>query len=806
MNTSLSWLKKYVPSLDVTPKEFCDAMTLSGTKAEGYTALDARLDKIVVGKVLTCEPHPDSDHLHVCTVDAGSGEPLQIVCGAPNVREGIKVPVVLVGGSVAGTHAGGESSEGIVIKRGKLRGVESEGMICSIDELGSSSEFYPEAASDGIYIFPDDTEIGADAVELLGLHDAVVEFEVTSNRVDCYSVIGIAREAAATFGKEFCPPVVKETGNGEDVNDYVSVEVKDTDLCPRYTARVVKNVKIGPSPKWMQRCLASNGIRPINNIVDITNYIMEEYGQPMHSYDYDLIAGHKIIVRRAEDGEKFVTLDGQEHEMDSRMLMICDAEKAVGIAGIMGGENSMITDDCTTVLFEAANFDGTNIRLTSKRLGHQTDASQKFDKGLDPNTALEAMNRACQLIEEFGCGEVVGGCIDIYPVKREPETVLFEPEKINSMLGTEIPEEDMIAYLKSVGLGYDEGSRRVIVPTFRQDVHRMCDLAEEVARFYGYDKIPLTLPGGAATAGGLTREMRIDSIVRTTVESCGFYQGYCYSFESPKVFDKLKFAEDAPERKAITIRNPLGPDYSIMRTTSLNGVLTSLATNYNRRNKAAMLYEMGNIYLSEELPPKELPDERMQLTLGMYDSGDFFDLKGVIELLFARLGVKEAREYTTDSLRNYYHPGRQAEIRIGGVRVGEIGEIHPDVMKAYGLGSRTYTAVIDMPAVYPLVSFERKYRGIAKYPAVTRDISMIVPKQITNAEIEKLIEQRAGKILEECDLFDIYEGAPILPGYKSMAYSLVFRRNDKTLEEAEITSAMKKILNGLSGLGIELRK
>ncbi len=806
MNTSLSWLKKYVPSLDVTPKEFCDAMTLSGTKAEGYTALDARLDKIVVGKVLTCEPHPDSDHLHVCTVDAGSGEPLQIVCGAPNVREGIKVPVVLVGGSVAGTHAGGESSEGIVIKRGKLRGVESEGMICSIDELGSSSEFYPEAASDGIYIFPDDTEIGADAVELLGLHDAVVEFEVTSNRVDCYSVIGIAREAAATFGKEFCPPVVKETGNGEDVNDYVSVEVKDTDLCPRYTARVVKNVKIGPSPKWMQRCLASNGIRPINNIVDITNYIMEEYGQPMHSYDYDLIAGHKIIVRRAEDGEKFVTLDGQEHEMDSRMLMICDAEKAVGIAGIMGGENSMITDDCTTVLFEAANFDGTNIRLTSKRLGHQTDASQKFDKGLDPNTALEAMNRACQLIEEFGCGEVVGGCIDIYPVKREPETVLFEPEKINSMLGTEISEEDMIAYFKSVGLGYDEGSRRVIVPTFRQDVHRMCDLAEEVARFYGYDKIPLTLPGGAATAGGLTREMRIDSIVRTTVESCGFYQGYCYSFESPKVFDKLKFAEDAPERKAITIRNPLGPDYSIMRTTSLNGVLTSLATNYNRRNKAAMLYEMGNIYLSEELPPKELPDERMQLTLGMYDSGDFFDLKGVIELLFARLGVKEAREYTTDSLRNYYHPGRQAEIRIGGVRVGEIGEIHPDVMKAYGLGSRTYTAVIDMPAVYPLVSFERKYRGIAKYPAVTRDISMIVPKQITNAEIEKLIEQRAGKILEECDLFDIYEGAPILPGYKSMAYSLVFRRNDKTLEEAEITSAMKKILNGLSGLGIELRK
>ena len=806
MNTSMSWLKQYIPELDVSPKEFCDAMTLSGTKAEGFKALDARLDRIVVGKVLTCEPHPDSDHLHVCTVDAGTGEPLQIVCGAPNVEAGLLVPVVLVGGRVAGTHSGGESDEGIVIKRGKLRGVESEGMICSIDELGSTSEFYPEAPSDGIYIFPEGTEVGADAVELLGLHDAVVEFEVTSNRVDCYSVVGIAREAAATFGKEFHPPVIAETGNGEDVNDYVSVEVEDTKLCPRYTARVVKNVKIGPSPKWMQRCLASNGIRPINNIVDITNYIMEEFGQPMHSYDYDNIAGHKIIVRRARNGEKFVTLDGQEHDLDDRMLMICDAEKAVGIAGIMGGENSMITDDCTTVLFEAANFDGTNIRLTSKRLGHQTDASQKFDKGLDPNTARLAMDRACQLIEEFGCGEVVGGCVDIYPVKREPESVPFEPDKINAMLGTDISPEEMIRYFEAVELTYDRETGKVTVPTFRQDVHRTCDLAEEVARFYGYDRIPVTLPGGAATAGGLTREMRINEIARTTVESCGFYQGYCYSFESPKVFDRLKFAEDAPERAAIQIRNPLGPDYSIMRTTSLNGLLSSLATNYNRRNQSAKLYELGNIYIAEELPLKELPDERMQLTLGMYDSGDFFDLKGVLELLFEKLGMNGEREYRTDVLRNYFHPGRQAQVYYNGVRIGEIGEIHPDVMKAYGIGDRTYAAVIDMPAVYPSVSFERKYRGIARYPAVTRDISMIVPKKLTNAEIEKLIRQRGGKILEACELFDIYEGAPILPGFKSMAYSLRFRSNEKTLEESEIASAMNKILNGLSGIGAELRK
>ncbi len=806
MNTSMSWLKQYVPDLDVSPKEFCDAMTLTGTKAEGFTALDKNLDRIVVGQVLTCEAHPDSDHLHVCTVDVGSGEPLQIVCGAPNVAAGQKVPVVLVGGRVCGTHAGGAKDDGIVISRGKLRGVESSGMICSIDELGSSSEFYPEAPSDGIYVFPEDTEIGADAVALLGLHDAVVEYEITSNRVDCYSVIGIAREAAATFGKEFHPPVVKVSGNEEDVNDYVSVEVRDTELCPRYTARVVKNIKIGPSPKWMQRCLASNGIRPINNIVDITNYVMEEYGQPMHSYDYDTIAGHRIIVRRAEDGETFVTLDGQEHELDSGMLMICDAEKPVGIAGIMGGENSMITDDCRTVLFEAANFDGTNIRLTSKRLGHQTDASQKFDKGLDPNTALEAMNRACQLIEEFGCGEVVGGAVDIYPVKREPSEVAFEPEKINAMLGTDLPEEEMIGYFEKEGLIYDRGRRVVIAPTFRQDIHRTCDLAEEVARFYGYDNIPLTLPGGAATAGGVTFEMRIQEIARTVAEDCGFSQGYCYSFESPRVFDRLKFPEDAHERCAIEIRNPLGPDFSIMRTTSLNGILNSLAVNYNRRNKSVRLYELGNVYIARELPLKELPDERMKLTLGMYDAGDFFDMKGVVELILDKLGIGEKPDYTTEHLRPYYHPGRQAEIFAGGACIGEIGEIHPDVMKTYGIGERTYTAVLDLPSVCALATFDRKYHGVARYPAVSRDISMIVPAAVTNAQIEKIIAQRGGKILEECTLFDIYEGAPILPGFKSMAYSLRFRHSDKTLEDAEVQAAMKKILNGLEGLGIELRK
>ena len=523
MNTSLSWIKKYVPDLDVTAREYADGMTLSGTKVENYEELDRDLDKIVVGEILSCEPHPNSDHLHICMVNVGGAEdPLQIVCGAPNVAAGQKVPVVLEGGRVAGSRDGDKTEGGIRIKAGKLRGVESHGMICSIEELGSTREMYPEAPEYGIYVFPEDTEVGADAIELLGLHDAIIEYEITSNRVDCYSVIGIAREAAATFGKKFHEPEIKKTGNDEKASDYISVDVIDTDLCPRFTARVVKNVKIGPSPKWMQRCLASNGIRPINNIVDITNYVMEEYGQPMHSYDYDMIAGHKIIVKRALDGDVFTTLDGQERKLDHDVIMICDAEKPVGIGGIMGGENSMITDDVKTVLFEAACFNGTNIRLSSKRIGLQTDASQKFDKGLDPNTAELAVNRACELMEEFGAGEVVGGIVDVYPEKRLPSEVPFEPEKINGLLGTSFSEEEMIGYFEAVDLKYDKEKNVIKVPTWRQDVLRTCDLAEEVARFFGYDKIPTTLPSGAATAGKLQFDMLAESSSSTCLSSASF--------------------------------------------------------------------------------------------------------------------------------------------------------------------------------------------------------------------------------------------------------------------------------------------
>ena len=805
MNTSLSWIKAYVPDLDVTAQEYTDAMTLSGTKVEGYEKMDADLEKIVIGQILSIERHPDADKLIICQVNVGT-ETVQIVTGAPNVKEGDKVPVVLDGGRVAGGHDGKMTPGGIRIKKGKLRGIESCGMMCSIEELGSTREMYPEAPEYGIYIFPKDAVIGESAIKALGLDDVIFEYEVTSNRVDCYSVLGIAREAAATFGKKFVPPVVQATGNSEDAHDYVKVTVKDTDLCPRYTARVVKNIKIAPSPKWMQRRLASNGIRPINNIVDITNYVMEEYGQPMHAYDYDTIAGHEIVVRRAEKGEKFVTLDGQERTMDDSVLMICDGEKAVGIAGIMGGENSMITDDVKTMMFEAACFDGTNIRLSSKKVGLRTDASGKFEKGLDPNNAEAAINRACQLIEELGAGEVVGGMVDVYTTKKEPVRVPFEPEKINALLGTELSKEQMLKYFEAVELAYDAGTNEIVAPTFRHDIFRTADLAEEVARFYGYDNIPTTLPRGEATTGKLPFKLRIEEVARDIAEYCGFSQGMTYSFESPKVFDKLLLAADSPYRNAIKISNPLGEDFSIMRTVPLNGMLTSLAFNYNHRNKNVRLYELGNVYLPKQLPLTELPEERMQFTLGMYGEGDFFVMKGVVEEFFEKAGLHKTASYDPQAGKPFLHPGRQANIIYDGEALGYLGEIHPAVADKYGIGEKAYVAVLDIPKVVEHASFDRKFEGIAKFPAVTRDISMMVSKDILAGQIEAMILQRGGKHLESLNLFDIYEGEQVKKGYKSMAYSLVFRAKDKTMTEDEITSAMKKVYNGLESMGIELRQ
>jgi len=805
MNTALSWIKAYVPELTVTAQEYTDAMTLSGTKVEGYECLDKNLEKIVVGQIDKIERHPDADKLIICQVNIGT-ETIQIVTGAPNVKEGDKVPVVLDGGKVAGGHDGGPlPEEGIKIKKGKLRGVESNGMMCSIEELGSSREMYPNAPESGIYILPEDTPVGADAVEVLGLHDVVFEYEITSNRVDCYSVVGIAREAAATFNTRFCPPVVTPTGNSEDIHDYLKVSVEDTTLCPRYCARMVKNIKLAPSPEWMQRRLAASGIRPINNLVDITNYVMEEYGQPMHAYDYDLIAGQEIIVKCAKDGDTFQTLDGQERKLDHTVLMINDGEKEVGIAGIMGGENSKITDDVKTMVFEAACFDGVNIRLSAKKIGLRTDASGKFEKGLDPNNAQAAIDRACQLVEELGAGEVVGGMIDVYPEKRTEKRIPFDPEKVNSLLGTTIDKKDMLEYFKRLELGFDEAAGEVIAPTFRQDLERPADIAEEVARFFGYDNIPTTLPSGEATTGGLTYKLRVEETAKAVAQFCGFSQSMTYSFESPKVFDKLQICADSGLRHAIEISNPLGEDFSIMRTTPLNGMLNSLATNYNRRNKNVRLYELANIYLPKALPLTELPDERMQFILGAYGEVDFFDMKGVVEEFFDKAGMNKKPHYDPKSGKEWLHPGRQADIIYDGRTVGYLGEVHPDVTDSYKIGEKTYIAVLDMPDIIPCTTFDRKYEGLAKYPAVTRDISMVVPKAVLVGQIEEIIEKRGGRILESYQLFDIYEGAQILAGHKSVAYSITFRAKDRTLEDKEVNGVMEKILHGLRELGIELR-
>ena len=817
MNTPLSWIKDYVPGLSCTAQEYSDRMTLTGTKVEGYKKLDKNLEKLVVGEVLSVEKHPDADKLVVCQVNVGT-ETVQIVTGAPNIPVGSKgqyVPVVLDGGKVAGGHDGGPLPEdGVKIKAGKLRGVPSNGMMCSIEELGSDHNAYPLAPESGIYIFDEalirelGLKPGDSAVKALGMDDVVVEYEITSNRVDCYSVIGIAREAAATFGESFQLPEVKETGNSEDINDYLKVQVEDTKLCPRYCARMVKNIRFAPSPEWMQKRLRNSGIRPINNLVDITNFVMEEYGQPMHAYDYDTIAGHEIVVKCAADGEEFETLDGQVRKLDHTMLMINDGEKAVGLAGIMGGENSKITDHVHTVVFEAANFDGVNIRLSAKKAGLRTDASSIFEKGLDPNNAEAAINRACQLVEELGCGEVVGGMIDVYPVKDEPVRVAFEPERINSLLGTDISPEEMKAIFRKLDLGFDEDTQEVVVPTFRRDLHCMADLAEEVLRFHGYDTIESTLPVGEATTGKLSYKLRIDQVARNIAEFAGFSHAMTYAFESPRVYDKLLIPEDSSLRKAIVIQNPLGEDFSIMRTQSLNAILTSLSLNYNRRNPDVRLYDLSNIYIPRSLPLTELPEEREQLTLGAYGEGmDFYVMKGVIEELFEHIGMQEKVHYEPSCDRPYLHPGRKADIIYQGQTVGYLGEVHPEVCGNYDFkeGVRVYVAVLDMPAVIPFTGFDRHYEGIAKYPATTRDISMLVPKTVLVGQIEDLLAQRGGKILESYKLFDIYEGSQVQEGYKSVAYSLSFRAKDRTLTDEEVGAAMKKILQGLSGLGIELR-
>lgn len=813
MVTSLNWIKDLVPGIkDVKEQEFRDAMTMSGTKVENYVTLNKNLKNIVVGELLEVKEHPNANKLVICQVNVG-GRTVQIVTGAPNIKvgmSGLKVPVVLPGGKVAGGHDGGPMPEdGIKIESGSLRGVRSDGMLCSIEEMGSSRELFPDAPEEGIYILPETSKVGSDVPTLLGLNDSIFEYEITNNRVDCYSVLGIAREAAATFRQPFMPPVVRKTGNREEAGNYIQVEVKADDLCRRYVARLVTNIHLAPSPEWMQIRLRSCGIRPINNIVDITNYVMEEYGQPMHAYDYDKIAGKRIVVRRAADGDKFMTLDGKEHTLDADCLMICDGEKEIGLAGIMGGQNSMITDDVKTMLFEAATFNGPNIRKAAKRLGVRTDASGMFEKGLDPELAMQAMDRACALITELGAGEVIGGAVDVYPDPVRKREITFEPERYNALLGTDIDADTMLTYFKPLEIVYDKDTNKLIIPTFRQDLKGRADMAEEVARFYGYQNIPTTLPHGATTLGGVSFKQRVEDKALETAEFCGFSQAMTYSFESPKVFDKLRIPADSDYRTAVTISNPLGEDFSIMRTLPVNGILSSLATNFSRRNENVHLFELAKVYLPDKTDPQvkeKLPDERVQFTLGSYGDGDFFTMKGVIEEFFQEVGMRKKPQYDPKAGIPFLHPGRQAGVYYEGEKMGYLGELHPLVAMNYHISQRVYLAVIDLPKVTSFATFDRRYTGIANFPAVTRDISLVVPRHMYVNQIEDVIAREGGKNLESYRLFDIYEGSQIDADFKSVAYTITFRAKDHTLKDTEITTAMDRIIKGLTELGIELRK
>lgn len=797
MDISMSWLKDYA-DVDADIKDYVEDITLSGSKVEGYAEICKDITGVVVGKVLSIDQHPDADKLVITKIDVAREEPLQIVTGATNLFVGAYVPVATDGAHLAGD---------VKIKKGKLRGVESNGMLCSVEELGFDRHDFPEAPENGIYIFESEQPLGADVRDVMDLLDTTVEFEITSNRPDCFSMIGLARETAATYKKDFKFPeiTVKEEADG-DINEMISVEIKNSDLCPRYVARVVKDVKIAPSPRWMRKRLRSVGIRPINNIVDITNYVMSELGQPMHAFSIDTIDEHKIIVRNANDGETFNTLDGIERKLDSSMLVIADPNKAVAVAGVMGGENSMITGDTATVLFESANFNGPNVRITAKKLGLRTDASSKFEKGLDPNISRIAVDRAVQLVEMLGCGTVVKGAVDCYPNKRESWQLSYDPAWINGLLGTDISEDEMIDIFERIEIKVDKATRTVTIPTFRPDLEAQADLAEEVARFYGYNKIVPTLAAGTPTVGKKTYSQTIADVIKKAMITNGLCEAMNFTFESPKVFEKLNIPEDSDLRKVVKISNPLGEDFSVMRTTTLNGMLNSLSTNYNRRNEEAGLFEIGKVYIPKALPLTELPNEPQKLTIGMYGKMDFYALKGIVEYLFNILGMGEKVEFSPENNISWMHPGRTASVAINGESFGYLGELHPAVANNYSIGTRVYIAVLDVEAMIDAANMVSVYKALPKFPAVTRDISMVINEDVFVKEIENVIKKKGGKLLEAINLFDVYQGSQIEKGFKSVSYSITFRAPDRTLVDDDVNAVMKKILSTLeSELGAILR-
>lgn len=809
MKASNNFLKYYVKDLDVSGKEFAEAITLTGTKIETFEKLDKNLDKIVVAKLEKVEKHPNADKLLICQANVGT-EVVQIVTGAPNVYEGMLCPAVLNGGKVAASaHDNDEHPDGIKIKSGKLRGIESNGMLCSIDELGRPADLY--GGSEGIFDMSNiDCKPGDDVIKVLHLDDTLYDFEITSNRIDCYSILGIAKEVAATFNKDFTMPKTTFKSSFSDKN-YISVEVKDKDLCPMFSTRFVKNIKIEESPEWLKDCLRAVGIRPINNIVDITNFVMMEFGQPMHAYDYDLIRGKKIIVKRASKGDKFKTLDGQIRELDDTMLTICDGEGAIGLGGIMGGENSMITNSCKNLLLEAANFNGTNIRLSSKKLGLRTEASNLFEKGLDPNNAIKAINRACALIEDLKCGEICEDFIYVYPDENINinKNIEVSVNKVNSLLGTNIDANEMKNILDKIDLKTDISgdTLKINVPTVRKDINNYADIAEEVMRFYGYDKAGETIPNIKITPSALTNNEIIENNAMDIAIFNGFSEAMNYSFESKKVYDMLNLGADAKERNYIVIQNPLGEDFQVMRTQLVNGILKSLATNFNRSVKTAKLFELANIYIPKDKDIKVLPDERKTYILGGYGKElDFYVFKGYAEEFLAKSHVKGRISFVKNENIEYMHPGRTADIFVEDLKVGYVGEVHELVAKNYEIGTKVYILQFDIPSIVEKSDLVFKFKGISKFPKSERDLSMLVPKAIMVDKIENIFREKGGKLLESYELFDIYEGEQVAEGFKSIAYNLTFRSDDHSLTDDEIVTVVEKIINGLKEQGIELRK
>ena len=786
MKLNRKWLnEEFVDLSGVPDREFVETMTIAGQKVETYERLDAELRNVVVGRVVSITRHTNSDHMWVCQIDVGAGEPVQIVTGAQNVHEGDLVPVAQHNSWLPG---------GVHITKGKLRGEVSNGMLCSLKELGLTLNDFPYAIEDGIWILQEDCKPGDDINTVIGNDDTVVDFEITNNRPDCYSILGLAREAAAAFNKPMRhhDPVVRGGAAGE-LSELLEVEVPAEDLCRRYTARMVRNVKIAPSPKWLRQRLRANGVRPINNIVDITNYVMLEYGQPMHAFDYRYVGSGKIVVRRSEPGETLTTLDGNVRTLTPGMLVIADETKPIGLAGIMGGENSEIMDDTVDVVFESANFNGTSIRQTALALGMRTEASGKFEKNIDPLLTLPAVDRACELVELLGAGEVMDGVIDVLNDIPEPRTIELEPDRINALLGTDISEADMVEYLRRLEIPVE--GHEIRVPSWRPDLVGMADIAEEVGRLFGYNNIPTTTFRGAATEGGYTEAMKLENRAGSLCRSLGYSEILTYSFVSPSIFDQIRLPEDSSLRNAMRIQNPLGEDASIMRTVALPSMLAILARNNAYHNDAVKLYELAKVYLPK--PGQTLPDEPKHLVLGTYgEHEDFFKMKGEIEAFLRGMNVPEAR-YTAEKHDPTFHPGRCARVSVGGVDLGCFGQIHPLVARSYGIDGEIFAAELNFTALLSLQLPEKTYTPLPKYPAVTRDIAVVCGDSVTVAALSDCIRTAGGKLLRSVELFDIYRGKGIASGSKSAAFRLTLRADDRTLTDADSDGVVSAVLAAL---------